>query len=474
MQFRHLVVLTAFLSACSLISSPTVSTEEPLDGPEPPVATTTTTTATTTLPDDVVVTTESLETVPCSEADETFVILCEVVDTIQREYVDAIDDEDLVAAAVRGIEQFAAPDLTDAPLRCALPSEEFLTVCRSLDELDPEPLDGVEAAIYGMVQFALDANSAYLDPEALALAQEDQTGSVEGIGALVNTEDRATDDPAANPCSVITETCRMVIVSTFEGSPANVAGLQPGDEFVAVDGDPLLGLSLEEITNMVRGPSGTPVVLDLLRDGDPVRVTIVREAIDIPIADWEIVGGTGYLQLNLFTNNSDEVVHQALEELLGGGAENIILDLRNNPGGSLNSSVNITSEFLAEGLVLRTESPDDVTPYEVQEGGIATDPDIPVWILVNRGSASASEVVSGALQEAGRAIVIGENTFGKNTVQQRFSLSNGGAVKLTIARWVTPDGSDFGATGIVPDIATDVPLDLTTEEIVELVNSLVG
>jgi carboxyl-terminal processing protease len=264
----------------------------------------------------------------------------------------------------------------------------------------------------------------------------------------------------------------MVIISTFSDSPAARAGLMSGDELEAVDGESVLGKSLDEVTNLVRGPSGSDVELTFLRGDEEFTVTITRAAIEIPIADWRVVGDVGYLQLNLFTNNSDEVVHDALRELLDDGATSLVFDLRNNPGGSLDSSVEIASEFLTDGLVVRTEAPDVVIPYEVRSGGVLTDPSFPVTILVNRGSASASEVVTGALEEAGRAIVIGDNTFGKNTVQQRFSLSNGGAIKVTIARWVTPSGTDFGEDGISPDIEADIPLDLTPEEIVALVNTL--
>lgn len=418
------------------------------------------------------VATTSLETVSCDQANEDFQILCEVVEIIQERYVDAIPIDALVEAAVEGVESFATLDQTTDPIVCAIPDDGFTPLCLALDEADAIPLNGVEAAVNGIIAFALDPNSAYLDPQALALAEEDQTGSVDGIGALVNTEDRTTDDPSANPCLLISETCRMVIISTFEGSPAAGAGLEPGDEIDRVDGKSITGKTLDEVTNIVRGPSGTDVEITLKRGNEQFTVTITRAAIEIPIADWETAGDVGYLRLNLFTNNSDEVVHGALAELLEDGMRSLILDLRNNPGGSLDSSVEIASEFLDEGLVLRTQSPDEVTPYDVRSGGLITNRAIPMTILVNRGSASASEVVAGALKEAGRAVVIGENTFGKNTVQQRFPLSNGGAIKVTIARWVTPAGSDFGSNGISPDIEAEVPLDLSIEEIVDLVNTL--
>ncbi len=463
MRRLRIAPLVALLSACSLITSPTTTAP----GSESTVATTA-----TTLPPEATVETDTLETVGCDAADDDFVILCEVVETIRKNYVDDVPIEVLAEAAVEGIESFANPRRTSDALECALPDASFAPVCEALDEADALPLDGVEAAIDGMIAFALDPNSAYLDPQALALAKEDQTGSVDGIGALVNTEDRTTEDPTANPCLLISETCRMVIISTFADSPAERAGLMPGDELEAVDGQSVLGKTLDEVTNLVRGPSGSDVELTFLRADERFTVTVTRAAIEIPIADWEVIDEVGYLQLNLFTNNSDEVVHDALRELVDDGATSLIFDLRNNPGGSLDSSVEIASEFLTDGLVLRTEAPDTVIPYEVRSGGVLTDPSFPVTILVNRGSASASEVVSGALKEADRALVIGDNTFGKNTVQQRFPLSHGGAVKITIARWVTPDGIDFGEDGISPDIEAEIPLDLTPEEIVALVHTL--
>lgn len=460
-----LISFVALLSACSLITSPTVTTKVTTPG-----------TSSTTVPSTLAstVATDSLETVTCDQADENFLILCEVIATVQERYVDAISTDALVDAAVEGVESFARTGQTTEPLVCAIPDAGFNELCVALDEADAIPLDGVEAAVNGIVAFALDPNSAYLDPQALALAEEDQTGSVDGIGALVNTEDRTTEDPSANPCLLISDTCRMVIISTFDGSPAARAGLEPGDEIERVNGEPITGKSLDEVTNLVRGPSGSDVDLTMIRGEDEFTVTITRAAIEIPIADWETVGDVGYLRLNLFTNNSDEVVRDALNELLADGMRSLIFDLRNNPGGSLDSSVEIASEFLDEGLILRTESPDEVIPYEVRGGGLVTDPSLPVTILVNRGSASASEVVSGALKEAGRATVIGESTFGKNTVQQRFPLSHGGAIKITIARWVTPSGTDFGSNGISPDIEAEVPLDLSVQEIIDLVNTLTG
>jgi carboxyl-terminal processing protease len=224
----------------------------------------------------------------------------------------------------------------------------------------------------------------------------------------------------------------------------------------------------------VRGPAGSEVTVGLLRDGEILQLDIIRAAVDIPIAQWEMVGDIGYLRFNLFTVNADDQLRPAITELLDAGADGIVFDLRDNPGGSLQASIEVASEFLDEGVIVRTESPEDQTTFEATGDGVATDPSIPLWVVVNQGSASASEVVAGVLGETGRAVILGENTFGKNTVQQRFPLGNGGALKLTIARWVTPSGTDFGAVGITPDIRAEFPFDMTPEEVVEQVLELTG
>jgi carboxyl-terminal processing protease len=201
---------------------------------------------------------------------------------------------------------------------------------------------------------------------------------------------------------------------------------------------------------------------------------VTRAALTIPVVESEVVGGVGYLKLNLFTDTSDRQFHGALLELLDSGIGQLVLDLRDNPGGALDATVNIASEFLSGGVVVRTEAPDEETNYQVENGGIATGSDLEVVVLVNRGSASAAEVLSAALQERQRALIIGENTFGKNTVQQRFGLSNGGALKLTVARWVTAEGADFGGDGITPDITAELGTELPVSQVIAEVSALAG
>lgn len=403
----------------------------------------------------------------CDEAEDDFELFCQAIALIQAHYVDAVPDDDLVAAAVRGIVEFAEDTDASAPTTCALPGEAFGPLCLAIDEADATVSDAIDAALTGIATFALDPNSAYLDPEALAAAQLAQSGEVEGIGALVTTEDRTADDPESTTCAVISETCVIVVVSLLADSPALRAGVLAEDEIVSVNGESILGLTFEDVTNIIRGPAGTPVTVGFLRQGATVEYTITRAALTVPVVEWEMLGsGVGYLRLYFFSQNSDTQVDQALAQLSAEGMETLVLDLRDNPGGSLFAAINIASEFLSDGVVVVTEAPDGDTPYRVAEGGSALD--VPLVMVVNRGSASASEVVAAALKEAGRATVVGSRTFGKNTVQQRFSLGNGGAIKLTIARWVTPAGNDFGESGVTPDFAGPFPPELTPAEVADL------
>jgi carboxyl-terminal processing protease len=269
-------------------------------------------------------------------------------------------------------------------------------------------------------------------------------------------------------CRLLSETCRLVIVGLLEGSPAEAAGFQVGDVVVAVDDDPVVGQTIDAVTLQVRGAAGTEVELAVERAGEDLSITVGRVALDIPVAESRMLAdGIGYLQLSTFTDDAGSDVAAELGGLLDAGATTIVLDLQNNPGGSLNAAVAVASQFLDGDLVLRTQTRDDEQRYPVQDGGLATSPDIALLVLVNAGSASASEVVTAALQEAGRATVIGENTFGKNIVQRIFPLPNGGAVKLTIARWVTASGADYGRDGITPDIEVQVPVDAGPDFLVD-------
>jgi carboxyl-terminal processing protease len=207
----------------------------------------------------------------------------------------------------------------------------------------------------------------------------------------------------------------------------------------------------------------------LERDGQRVDVTITRAAVVIPVVEAETIGDVGYVRLTSFTGTASSQFETAIVDRLADGVDELVIDLRNNPGGFLTTAIDVTSIFLEDGDVVVTEGPDDSTTYPVNGDAIIPE-DMQVYLVVNKGSASASEVLAATLQERDAAVIVGENTFGKNTVQQRFNLSNGGALKLTIARWLTPDRHDFGGAGVEPDISLDVT-DLTTEELIAAVTT---
>jgi len=401
-----------------------------------------------------------LRLIGCNPADPEVEIVCETYDLVRRHYVDQISDADLAQAASLGLMELDGAS-TQTELVCAAPAVAFQETCElALDEAE-SAAEAAEAIVFGLVTYGLDPNSVYFDPEARELVEEEQSGHVEGIGALVTAEDSATGDL----CGVISDTCRMYIVSTIDETPAEAAGLQPDDVVVAVNGEDIRSWTLDEVTATVRGPAGTDVVLTLERGEDVFDVTITRASFVVPVVVSEVVGEAGYVALNTFTDNADELFEEAVGDLLDQGVDTLVVDLRNNPGGLLDTAIEVTSVFLPDGDVVVTESPDSSTSYPVSGDSIVPE-DVEVVIVVNKGSASASEVVSAVLQERGRVTVVGENTFGKNTVQQRFALSNGGALKLTIARWLTPGGLDFGSVGVTPDVTREIEIDLPVEAVV--------
>ncbi len=399
----------------------------------------------------------------CDSPVDDIEIVCQAYDLIQRNYVDQVSDSELAEAAARGVSDLDGAG-NQGDLVCAAPTDEFDATCRlALDEAD-SATEAAEAMVAGVAKYALDPNSVYLDRDALDLLDEEQDGEIQGIGALVGAEDATDEEPGQ--CAIVSETCRLTIISTITDSPAAQAGLRSGDVIVGVDGSDVSGWTVDEVTATVRGPAGTEVALDVLRHEERLTVTITRADVVIPVVESETVGETGYVRLNLFTDGADEQFEEAVSRLLGQGVESLVVDLRDNPGGLLDTAIEVASVFLADGDVVVTEGPESNTSYEVSGEPIVPS-DLEVVFVVNKGSASASEVVSAVLQERGRATVVGESTFGKNTVQQRFGLANGGALKLTIARWVTPGGLDFGGVGVTPDVQKQLEPELSVERVVD-------
>ncbi|MGH3371109.1 MAG: S41 family peptidase [Nocardioidaceae bacterium] len=366
----------------------------------------------------------------------------------------------------------AAPTATPAPtpilqtVTCSAPSEAFHLLCETyarikadyVDELDDADL--VEGAVKGMVEALPDPYSGYLPPEQYETALDDLSGEFGGIGAEVGMRNLA-DPGNEEACTVITDSCALVIVAPLDGSPAEAAGLRSGDVVLAVDGTTTLGSTISDQVFRVRGEAGTEVTLTIERDGETLEVTITRAVIDLQEVSSEMLSDRiGYLRLTTFTDRSPELLRDALAGLLDAGATAIVFDLRDNPGGFLAAAQGVASEFVPAGELLFTvESGADVQRWESESGGLAQDASVEVVVLINGGSASASEIVAGALSETGRVTLVGEPTFGKNTVQVWSELPNGGGLRLTTDRWYTPSHRSAADGGIVPDVTVAAPAD---------------
>lgn len=356
---------------------------------------------------------------------------------------------------------------------CAAPDESFAPFCEAydrlqreyVDELDPEKL--AEGAIRGMFQYGVeDPNSGYMPPEQYQQALGDLSGAFGGIGAEMAI--RNTQDPAdLAACTEFSSICRLVVIAPLADTPAEQAGLQPGDVVLAVDGEAVDGSTMNDEVSRIRGEPGTDVTLTLQREGgEPFDVTITRAEITLQEVETRMIDGhIGYIALNGFSAPASEQFADGLTRLLDDGADRIVFDLRNNPGGYINAAQEIASQFIGEGVIFTQESAgNDIKRYESTGEGVATDPDLPVAVLVNGGSASASEIVAAALQERGRATLIGEPTFGKNTVQVWSRLENGGGIRITISRWYTPDHHSVAPDGIQPDIVAAPTAETPPEE----------
>ena len=348
--------------------------------------------------------------------------------------------------------------------------EPFWDTYRAIDtqyaggDVDHQAL--IRGAIRGMVEALEDPYSTYLTPEEYQAGLQDLSGQFEGIGAEIGTLNPLTGE--TSDCSTLGPDCVLVIVSPLAGSPAEKAGLEPGDIVLAVDGSGLDGLTIDGARDRVRGKKGTEVVLTIRRvGGEPFDVGVVRdvivqrEVIEEDLAD----GAIGYIRVTGFSDNAAEQFHDALAADLEADRSRVILDLRGNPGGYVTAARRIASEFIGSGPIFWEEfAGGRQTATDASSGGIATGEAIELVVLIDRGSASASEIVAGALQDRDRATLVGDTTFGKGTVQQWIELPDTGALKLTIARWLTPDKNWINGVGIVPDVPVETPADLAPDE----------
>lgn len=301
----------------------------------------------------------------------------------------------------------------------------------------------IDGAITGMLN-ALDPHSAYLSPDLYKELQVDTRGSFGGLGIEITTRNNV-----------------LTVVSPIEDTPAYRAGIKPGDQIIKIEDEFTKDMPLVEAVKKMRGPKGTTIHITLRRESEPdlIELTITREVIKIRSVKSRLLEkGYGYLRITQFQERTDDDLRRALsklEEQNGGPLSGLVLDLRNNPGGLLTQAVRVSDEFIDSGLVVYTDGrlENQKQKYFAHKSG--THADFPMVVLVNSGSASASEIVAGCLQDHKRALVLGTQTFGKGSVQTILPLDDSAAVRLTTARYYTPNGRSIQATGITPDIFVD-------------------
>ena len=313
-----------------------------------------------------------------------------------------------------------------------------------VEDVDEKEL--IEAAINGMLT-SLDPHSSYLSPDDAADMRVQTRGEFGGLGIEVTQEEGF-----------------VKVVSPIDGTPADDAGIEAGDFITHVDGESVLGLTLDEAVDMMRGPVGSEIIITVVREGEaePFDVSIVRDTIKLTAVRSRIVGETIVLRLSTFSDQTYPAMREQLNEKVAelGGLENVngfVLDLRNNPGGLLTQAVRVSDAFLESGEIVSTRGrePQDGDRFNAESGDLAEGK--PMVVLINGGSASASEIVAGALQDHRRAIVVGTKSFGKGSVQTVMPLRGEGAMRLTTARYYTPSGRSIQALGVSPDIVVEQP-----------------
>jgi carboxyl-terminal processing protease len=316
----------------------------------------------------------------------------------------------------------------------------------------------VQGAIKGMIDSLGDPFSQYLTSTQYRESLQGISGQFEGIGAEI-----ATSDPdGSGGCTPVGAACRLVVTKPIAGSPAERAGLMPGDVVLSVDGSTVNGLTVDDARGKIRGPKGTVVTLSVLRGtGPPISVRITRDIVQTQEVDSKVLaGGTvGYMKLSGFSDAAADQVVTALRAFRAADRMKLILDLRGNPGGYVTAARKIASQFVSSGVLFWEQDADGAqVPTLALGDGQATDPGLQVVVLVDGGSASASEIVAGALQDSKRATLVGRRSFGKGTVQQWQELTGeGGAFKLTVARWLTPDKHWIHQVGLTPDVVVTLP-----------------
>ena len=299
-------------------------------------------------------------------------------------------------------------------------------------------------SLEGIVGSLGDPYSVFFDPETAKKFEDDLSGTFEGIGAEIGMRNN-----------------QLTVIAPLDDTPAQKAGLMAGDYILAINKEDTENMSVDEAVNKIRGEKDTTVVLSIFRESfeQPKDFTIVRGQIDVPSVKWEMKGKNGYIEISHFNDDTDKLFSQAVTELLAKNPKGIILDLRNDPGGYLDSAVNISSYWIENQIVVYERFSDNSKEIKYPSTGKPKLKDIKTVVLINEGSASGSEIVAGALQDFKKATLVGKKTFGKGSVQNYVQLDDGSALKLTVANWFTPNNRQISKIGIPPDVEVDLTLD---------------
>jgi len=310
----------------------------------------------------------------------------------------------------------------------------------------------IEGSIRGLVDSLADPYSVYLSADEKLELETDLMGKFEGIGAELTIKNN-----------------KIIIVSPISGSPAQKAGLKPNDVILKIDDQETQSMSLDQAVQLIRGPKGTQVILSIIREGeaDPREFKLIRENIKVDSVTWHFQDNIAIMEIRQFGPDTEKLAKKAAKEISAKQASAMIVDLRNNPGGYLNTVAPIVSLFVPPSVYV-IEIDRKGRELKLSTSGSPILPDIPLYILVNAGSASAAEIFAGAMQDHRRATVIGQKTFGKGSVQDIIEFRDGSAIRLTIAKWLTPNRRVIDSVGIEPDVLINDNPDTDDDEILEL------
>ena len=375
-------------------------------------------------------------------------LLTEMRDVLQKEFFnpDAVTDRALQAGALAGLIGATAAEF-DVEQLASLAQ----VILDTSSDLTSDAL--VTEAINGLIDATDDRNTTYITPEEMRYSDENSDGNYEGIGATVDSDGDY-----------------VIIIAPFDGSPAAKAGIQPGDKILEINGEEAVGLTTQEAVDIIRGPAGTPVILRVEHtDGTIEDIEIIRGEIPLltvtttpPGADFidrtgEAVQDIAFIRIARINPNTPDEVRTAVQEAESNGVKAIIFDVRRNPGGLLNETVEVTDMFLTNGVIYSAAYRDGSEVVEMARPSQITE--LPIVIIQDPYSASGAELFAAALKENNRAIVIGETSYGKGSVNNAFPLSNGGAIYTTIARWFTPDGNLIEEKGVAPDVQVKLTME---------------